>query len=351
MSSFGENLRREREMRGVTLEEMSESTKISTRFLKAIELERFSEMPGGVFTRSFIRTYAQYLGLDEEHVLAEYKRAAQPSMDNDLSRLGPTKPLTSKSGAPTRLVPWIVIAVLLGSGYALYRYGQRPLVVPATAVPTAAAPSGSSGALTSAGAAVPPPAPAASDASSSANGSTGAPAGSPSNAAGFPPDGGRAAAAQSPSGAASANPVQAKDNQSGTLPTAGTESASTGAPAGLAASSGQSSSAPSTTQAAGPSTTPAGGAPVLGEGDLVLQVATTEDVWMAVSADGKVLMQRLLPPRSVRTFRAKDSFEVTTGNAQGTILTLNGETQKPLGREGEFRKVHLTRDDLQTHTP
>ncbi len=52
MASFGENLRREREMRGVTLQEISAATKISGRFLQALEAEEFAKVPGGVFTRS-----------------------------------------------------------------------------------------------------------------------------------------------------------------------------------------------------------------------------------------------------------------------------------------------------------
>src|SRR5579863_2566159 len=112
MPSFGENLKREREMRGVSLEEMSETTKISVRLLRALEQDHFAELPGGVFTRSFIRAYAQYLGLDEEHVLSEYKRAAKPATDNDLSRLTPSQSLNDR-GPRTRVLPWVIIAALL----------------------------------------------------------------------------------------------------------------------------------------------------------------------------------------------------------------------------------------------
>ena len=87
MASFGENLRREREMRGVSLEEISSATKISLRFLHALEEEDFAKLPGGIFTRGFIRAYAKYLGLDEDRVLAEYQMVAQPRSDVDLSRL------------------------------------------------------------------------------------------------------------------------------------------------------------------------------------------------------------------------------------------------------------------------
>jgi transcriptional regulator with XRE-family HTH domain len=70
--SFGENLRREREMRGVGLEEIATATRISTRFLQALENEQWDRLPGGVFNRGFIRAVARFLGLDEEALIAEY---------------------------------------------------------------------------------------------------------------------------------------------------------------------------------------------------------------------------------------------------------------------------------------
>jgi cytoskeletal protein RodZ len=69
---FGEHLKREREMRGVSLNEISAATRISTKFLEAIENDRWSELPGGAFNRGFIRSIARYLGLDEDSIVAEY---------------------------------------------------------------------------------------------------------------------------------------------------------------------------------------------------------------------------------------------------------------------------------------
>jgi cytoskeletal protein RodZ len=69
---FGEHLKREREMRGVTLEEVAAATRISPRFLEAIENEQWDRLPGGAFNRGFIRSVARYLGLDEESMVAEY---------------------------------------------------------------------------------------------------------------------------------------------------------------------------------------------------------------------------------------------------------------------------------------
>lgn len=69
---FGEHLKREREMRGVSLEEIAAATRINTRFLEAIENERWDQLPGGVFNRGFIRSIARYLGMDEDSLVAEY---------------------------------------------------------------------------------------------------------------------------------------------------------------------------------------------------------------------------------------------------------------------------------------
>lgn len=69
---FGEHLKRERELRGVTLEEVAAATRISPRFLEALENEQWDRLPGGAFNRGFIRSVARYLGLDEENMVAEY---------------------------------------------------------------------------------------------------------------------------------------------------------------------------------------------------------------------------------------------------------------------------------------
>lgn len=67
-----------RQRSGVTLQHISESTKISLRFLRAIEEERFGELPGGIFARSYIRQYASAIGFDEEELLGRYYAQAHP---------------------------------------------------------------------------------------------------------------------------------------------------------------------------------------------------------------------------------------------------------------------------------
>jgi len=78
---FGEHLKREREMRGVSLEEVAAATRISTRFLEAIENEQWDRLPGGIFNRGFIRAIARFLGLDEDSLVAEYALETRGAVD------------------------------------------------------------------------------------------------------------------------------------------------------------------------------------------------------------------------------------------------------------------------------
>lgn len=291
MASFGANLRREREMRGVPLEEISEATKISVRCLQALEAEQFSKLPGGIFTRSFIRAYAKYLGLDEERVMAEFQVLAPRMAEADLSRLAPAKNKESRPKSRAPLLGLLVGVALLAGGYTLYNsYLRRAAGLPAKGRST--------GPVSSAPSQVSPPPQSTPAAATTAEGKTILSGGT---------DSGTAVAASNP----------------GDL----------------------SKSAPDTsTSAKGANGSPA-------DSGLTLQVAATEQTWVAVDADGKTALQGILKPNEIQTFKAKDFFDLRTGNAQGIILTLNGETLKPLGRHGEFKKVHLTQNDLKSLTP
>jgi len=72
MGNFGQRLKREREMRGVSLDEIAQATKIGTRSLRALEDEDFDRLPGGIFNKGFVRAYSRFLGIDEEQAVADY---------------------------------------------------------------------------------------------------------------------------------------------------------------------------------------------------------------------------------------------------------------------------------------
>lgn len=66
MGTFGEDLRTERLSRGIALEDITATTKISQRHLLALEQERFRLLPGGILSKGIVRGYAGALGLDQE---------------------------------------------------------------------------------------------------------------------------------------------------------------------------------------------------------------------------------------------------------------------------------------------
>jgi cytoskeletal protein RodZ len=79
LGAFGEKLRKQREQRGLALDAISNTTKISTRMLRALEDEHFDQLPGGVFNKGFVRAYARQVGLDEEETITDYLAALRES--------------------------------------------------------------------------------------------------------------------------------------------------------------------------------------------------------------------------------------------------------------------------------
>jgi cytoskeletal protein RodZ len=135
MASFGENLRRERELRGVDLREMADATKISIRFLQALEQDRVDILPGGIFPRAFVRQYAKYLGLDPERLVAEFVYAHG---GETAPRKDPRAPVRVDQGAPRGLILVGVALGLLGLvGWKVRGQSSRP---PQVATPSMAAP-------------------------------------------------------------------------------------------------------------------------------------------------------------------------------------------------------------------
>jgi len=72
MTDFGGKLRQARERRGVSLRQIAASTKISSAVLEALERNDVSRLPGGIFTRAFVRSYAAEVGLDPEETVREF---------------------------------------------------------------------------------------------------------------------------------------------------------------------------------------------------------------------------------------------------------------------------------------
>jgi len=131
--TFGERLKRERELREVTLQEITSATRIGPRFLEALENEDWEKLPGGVFNRGFVRSIARYLGLDEEVLLGEYDLAhgaqvaanEQPEQKQKVESPARWKPVAAILVTLLVLAAIVVGAIFVWKHFAVHR-GTKP---------------------------------------------------------------------------------------------------------------------------------------------------------------------------------------------------------------------------------
>jgi len=132
LESLGARLKKEREQRKITLDEISLSTKIASRFLVAIEEEQFDQLPGGIFNKGFVRSYARYLGIDENQAVADYVAATTAAVPESPQGEIPEQKVSEVrqrgSGDPTSGIPWEMLAVgllLIAFGFAVWGFHSR----------------------------------------------------------------------------------------------------------------------------------------------------------------------------------------------------------------------------------
>ncbi|MGH9363458.1 MAG: helix-turn-helix domain-containing protein [Thermoanaerobaculia bacterium] len=102
--SFGTWLRRQREMRGVELRDIAERTKISLRYLEAMEEDRFDILPAPIFAKGFLREYARHVGLSPDEVVNHFLAAHEP-------QAGEAEPAPVREGSP-RVRSWAQVLLL-----------------------------------------------------------------------------------------------------------------------------------------------------------------------------------------------------------------------------------------------
>ena len=137
--TIGEKLRLAREARGIALRDISEQTRISIRYLEAIETDDYRRLPGGIFNRSFIRAYAKFIGYDEHQALEDYARTLRErgETDDEGSKSHQSLVYTedgasgSRSSAKTLILAILILAALslaVWGGLEWYkrRTGQSP---------------------------------------------------------------------------------------------------------------------------------------------------------------------------------------------------------------------------------
>jgi cytoskeleton protein RodZ len=135
VESLGARFKRERERQKITLDQVAAATKIGTRMLKALEEDHFDQLPGGIFNKGFVRSYARHLSMDEEQAIADYLAATSPAQpikepEAVLSALADRAEETRSTERPGSNdgLPWDKLAavlLLVAFGFALWGWRTR----------------------------------------------------------------------------------------------------------------------------------------------------------------------------------------------------------------------------------
>lgn len=125
MPTLGEELKRLREHKNLSIREVAEATHIGGRFLQAIESDNYSILPGGIFNRGFVRSYARFIGFDEEQALVLYNQQLEAQGGEAPRSMAPSlEGIDEEPASPWGSIALIVIILLLLSAgvYTAYRW-------------------------------------------------------------------------------------------------------------------------------------------------------------------------------------------------------------------------------------
>lgn len=363
MGDFGDKFRKAREKRELSLDDVSNVTKINARMLRAIEEEHFEDLPGGVFNKGFIRAYAKHLGLDAEEAVSDYLaslRQAQivanemwepkvagtthagsnggtppaPAIKKPVSKPPISKPIASKPPVPVPVeelpdlhlpraedvrssrkeflkrgsgdVPWKIVAagalVLALAVFLWIRHSSRTPAAGATGNPVS-------------------PAPAAQPVATPASQNISRPASTPP-----------------PSSPLTTNTASTVSTSTASTPQPEVQPPEKSAPA---KSSTPPSPVPETENSSDvtvknfakvtpkPAEKPAPG--------LSLVIRANENSWISIFADGELVTQETLIAPAHTSVRASREISVRVGNAAGVSFVWNGKEIPAQGTESEVK--------------
>jgi len=287
---FGERLRRQREVRGISLDEIAATTKIGTRLLRALEDEQFELLPGGIFNKGYVRAYARHLGIDEEQAVADYLRAAHENPPDVRLIAHQNSAMHSRYSADSTsagrgfpLLPILILLILItgaAGGWQLYRQRQRERGQPVQ----------------------PPAATQTTDLNGSASSAPGGPASATApvdNTGVLPPP-------SSTVGPNVIHTVEAAESASHTGSTAASERPAVNSDAGA--------------QPAAP---------------FAVTVRAKDRARVEVRSDGEVVVRGVIEPSEVRTFHATNRMVLWTANADLVEISFNGKSVPLSSGNGE----------------
>ena len=319
--NLGAKLRRAREASGVALRDIALTTKISVTALESLERNDFSRLPGGIFSRAFIRSYATAVGLDPEATVQEFLAEVTRSENEDAEVATARSEVTPEDRAfldrqkqAIRLlqIAGVLVAIAAGTGatFAWMRWARPSNVAPpaqqAASQPPATAPA--SPPPTSPAPVALPPAPLPPAASPP----TASPQGAKPPAADPPP------AKPTPPPATKPPPADPKAGASGMPVTA------------------------VPTEEPPPVPVP----PTPAE-PLTVEFEVTAPCFVEVAADGKVSFTKAMEPGDRQRIQAQRDILLKVGDAGAFRWTLNGKRARPLGPAGSARSLRVTQANFK----
>lgn len=130
--TLGEKLRQAREERGISISEVAEQTRISALYLESIENNDYRSLPGGIFNKGFVKSYAKFVGIDDQEALQDYSRLmAEQGTDVSTQETKTYRPevLTDdqarSTSLPTLIFAVIILGLLAGGVYYFVNYWQN----------------------------------------------------------------------------------------------------------------------------------------------------------------------------------------------------------------------------------
>jgi cytoskeletal protein RodZ len=308
VSSFGDGLKQEREKKKITLDQVAVSTKISVRMLRAIEDEKFDQLPGGIFNKGFVRAYARYLDMDEEKAVADYLAAATPASDAvpedlELRAMAEQKAKERQRQASLKSdFPWGSLAVVLlivALGFSIWGVisGRE-------------------------------------NQSAKANGKSVTPPGPQAESVAVVP--------KPPQVATTAAPVNTKPRLASDVK-ANTSTANISEDDGGPEVTTRHLSESAAVKPVTPATTKAGSFSVL--------VSAQENSWLSIKADGKTIFTGTLIAPGVQLVHATESIELRAGNVGGLEIDFNGTRLPPQGISGEAKTLTFHSNGLEPSKP
>ncbi len=307
---LGSKLKRAREASGVALRDIALTTKISVTALEALERNDFSRLPGGIFSRAFIRSYATAVGLDPEVTVQEYLEEVTRS-ESEAARVATEHPevtpedreFLDRQKRAIRLlqVAGVLLLIAIGTGAAFAWVRWTKAAAPASATNPQRSPQ-------------PPTAP-------------------PVQTAPQP---------SSPAATSGSTPP----------PSAGTQPPPATPPVTASPPPNASAAPPGTTGTAvvvPPEAPPPVPVPPVPVEPLTLEFEVTDTCFVEIAADGRVSFTKAMQPGERQRIQAQKELRLKVGDAGLFVWSLNGRTGRSLGAVGAARQVRITQANFKRY--